>query len=93
MDKIFSARLDEMAIDELNRRTRRLGLSKKQFLEEAIRLRAAQEGTAAGDDVWTETAGAWKRSESAAATFRKARKEFRGAFLRHHRDKHARVRR
>ncbi len=51
MDKIFSARLDEMAIDELNRRTRRLGLSKKQFLEEAIRLRAAQEGTAVSDDV------------------------------------------
>jgi len=38
VDKIFSARLDEMAIDELNRCTRRLGLSKKQFLEEAIVL-------------------------------------------------------
>lgn len=91
MDKVFSARLDEIAIDELNGCARRLGLSKKQFLEEAIRLRARQAGTAVGDDVWAETAGAWKRGESVATTVRKARKAFRGAFLRRHRGKHARL--
>ena len=93
MDKIFSARLDETAIDELNRCARRLGLSKKQFLEEAIRLRTGQAGVAAGADLWAETAGAWKRGEPVAATVRKARKEFRSAFLRHDRGKHARLHR
>ena len=93
MDKVFSARLDETAIDELSRSARQLGLSKKQFLEEAIHLRARQAGAAAGADVWAETAGAWKRGEPVAATVRKARNEFRGAFLRRHRGKHARLHR
>ncbi|MGA2261014.1 MAG: ribbon-helix-helix protein, CopG family [Acidobacteriota bacterium] len=93
MDKVFSARLDETAIDELSRCARQLGLSKKQFLEEAIHLRAGQAGAAAGPDVWAETAGAWKRGEPVAATIRKARNEFRSTFLRHHRGKHARLHR
>ena len=93
MDKVFSARLDERVIDELSRCARQLGLSKKRFLEEAIHLRAGQAGAAAGADVWAETAGAWKRGEPVAATVLKARKEFRSAFLRHHRGKHARVHR
>ena len=93
MDKVFSARLDETAIDELSRCARQLGLSKKQFLEEAIRLRAGQTGTGVGADVWAETAGAWNRGEPVAATIRKARKECRNAFSRHHRGKHARLHR
>ena len=93
MDKVFSARLDETVIDELSRCARQLGVSKKQFLEEAIHLRAGQAGAAAGADVWSETAGAWKRGEPVTSTVRKARNEFRGAFLRHHRGKHARLHR
>ena len=60
MDTVFSARLDETVIDELNRCARQLGLSRKRFLEEASRPRAGQARTAAGADVWAETAGAWK---------------------------------
>ena len=40
MDKIISARLDESAIDEMERVVRRLGSTKKRFIEEATHLRA-----------------------------------------------------
>lgn len=40
MDKVFSARLDERAIQEMTRVAKRLGMTKKEFLESAIRLRA-----------------------------------------------------
>jgi len=91
MQKIFSTRLDEAVIDEMNRATRKLGMSKRQFLEEAIHLRVARLGQDEETDVWAETSGAWQRSEPAAATMRRARRAFRQGFERRHRD--ARVRR
>ena len=39
MQKIFSTRLDEATLDDLERATRQLGMSKRQFIEEAIQLR------------------------------------------------------
>ena len=92
MEKIFSARLDEAVLDELNRVTRRLRMTKKQFLEEAIRLRAHQLGGEADADVWTETSGAWQRAEAPETTIRKARRAFQRSFGRHHRAPHARLR-
>ena len=80
MDKIFSTRLDETILEELNRVTRRLGITKRRFLEEAIRLRAEQLGAADDSDVWTETLGIWRRRESAPAIIRRARAEFRRSF-------------
>ena len=50
MEKIFSARLDEAALDEMERVTRRLKMTKRRFLEEAIHLRAQQLG-GGGTDV------------------------------------------
>ncbi len=85
MDKIFSTRLDEAVLDELNRVTRRLGVTKRRFLEEAIRLRADQSGTTGDADVWAETLGAWRRRESAPAIIARARREFRRSFQRRHR--------
>jgi hypothetical protein len=81
MDKILSARLDESAIEELDRMSRRLGLTKKRFLEEAIRLRAAQ--AAEETDVWSETSGAWRRRESTPTTIRRARRAFEDSAGRH----------
>ena len=93
MDKIFSARLDEAALDEMERVTRRLKITKRKFLEEAIHLRAQQLEGGKSDDVWSETLGAWKRRERPETTIRKAREEFRRNFARHHPGKHAGVRR
>jgi hypothetical protein len=93
MQKIFSTRLEEATLHELERATRKLGISKRQFLEEAIRLRAQEIHRSAAEDVWAETLGTWKRSETPAATIRRARRAFRRTFARHSRSAHARVRR
>lgn len=94
MQKIFSARIDEAVLHELERVTRQRGISKRQFLEEAIREHAA-ELTAPGDsDVWAETLGAWRRREQPETTIRRARQAFRRTFSRRHdRRTDARVRR
>jgi hypothetical protein len=84
MPKVLSARVDESAIDELERTAHQLGISKKQFLEEAIRLRARQAEREGVKDVWSVTLGAWKRRESAKTTVRAARKAFNDSFRRHH---------
>jgi hypothetical protein len=92
LERIFSARLDEAALDEMERVTRRLKMTKRKFLEEAIHLRARQlDG--GGADVWSETLGAWKRKERPETTIRRARREFRQSFARHRREEHARIRR
>ena len=85
MDRIFSTRLDEATLDELSRVARRLGISKRQFLQEAIRLRAQQFNRRDDGDVWEETLGAWRRREGAGSTVRRGRREFRRSFERHHR--------
>jgi hypothetical protein len=83
MDRVLSARIDEAVLDELERTSRRLRMTKKQFLEEAIRLRAANAPGAAREDVWEATCGAWQRRESPAATVRRARRAFESAIQRH----------
>jgi antitoxin component of RelBE/YafQ-DinJ toxin-antitoxin module len=93
MEKIFSARLDEAVLDELDRVTRRLGMTKKQFLQEAIRMRAQQLSDEESMDIWTETLGAWDRREKPETTIRKTREKFTQSFKRHHRGKHARLHR
>jgi hypothetical protein len=85
MDRIFSTRLDEATLDELERVTRRLGITKRRFLQEAIHLRARQPDAVGGTDVWAETLGAWRRRESVPATMRRIRAEFDRSFQRHHR--------
>lgn len=93
MQKIFSARLDEAAIDEMDRVTRKLGISKRQFLEEAIQLRAAGLSREEHGDVWSDTLGAWQRREDGATTIRRARRVFQRSFERHDGVRRARVRR
>ena len=93
MQKIFSARLDEAALDEMDRVTRKLRMSKRQFLEEAIHLRARGLTAEHGDDVWSETLGAWRRDEKPETTIRRARQAFRRTFDRRGASTHARVRR
>jgi hypothetical protein len=93
MDRVFSTRLSEKVLGELERVTRRLGITKKEFLEEAIQLRAAQLEADAGQDVWSETLGAWKRDEPPSEIAATSRQEFERSFDRHRRRPDARVRR
>jgi hypothetical protein len=78
--KVLSARLDEAVVAELGRMVRRLGMTEKQFLEEAIRLRSRQADNAENQDVWADTLGAWKRREKPETTIRKARRAFEESF-------------
>jgi hypothetical protein len=85
MDKVLSARLDETVVDELTRVTKRRGITKKRFLEEAIRKHAARSAGEDAEDVWTETCGAWSRREPVRTTIRRARRATNAAMTRHHR--------
>jgi hypothetical protein len=84
MDKVFSARVDEAVLDEMSRAVRKLGITKRQFLEEAIRLRAQEFAHRETTDIWAETLGAWRRKESPEATIREVRRRFQRSFERHH---------
>ncbi|MBI2896403.1 MAG: hypothetical protein HYY06_22790 [Deltaproteobacteria bacterium] len=84
MEKVFSSRLDEEAIAEMSRVAKRLGMTKKEFLESAIRLRVRELEGETGTDVWEETLGAWDRNESAQTTRRRARAAFERSFRRRH---------
>ena len=82
MDKVVSARIDEAVVDEMERVTHQLGLTKKQFLEDAIRGRARELSAKEMEDVWSATLGAWSRSEKAETTLRRGRKAFSDSFYR-----------
>lgn len=93
MQKVFSTRLDESVLDEMERVTRRLRITKRRFLEEAIHRQAMELSGQEGSDVWTETLGAWRRREKPETTIRRAREAFRAGFERRHRSHDARLRR
>lgn len=85
MQKVFSARIDEAVLNELERVTRQRGISKRQFLEEAVLKHAAEISDQADGDIWSDTLGAWRRREQPGTTIRRARQAFRRSFSRHHR--------
>jgi len=93
MQKILSARLEEAALDEMERAVRKLRITKKRFLEEAIHAHAARTRTAVDVDCWSETLGAWKRPEGPARTVRAVRLAFQRAMERHHVGEDARLHR
>ncbi len=84
MDKVFSTRISESALHELDRLCQRLGRTKKEVIEEAIRLRAAQSENG-GRDVWAETCGAWQRREKPEKTIQRIRKAVEASMIRHRR--------
>ena len=93
MQKIFSTRLDEATLNEMERVTRRLGISKRRLLEDAIQQRVRRLVSEQAADIWADTLGAWQRKEPTGTIIRRARRAFQRGFERHHRAPHARVRR
>jgi hypothetical protein len=84
MDKIFSARLDESVLSELEQVTHHHHMTKKKFLEEAIHSKAQALMESEDNDVWVRTCGAWKRKESAATLVKQIRTKMRKNFQRRH---------
>jgi hypothetical protein len=82
MDKVLSTRLPEEVIDELEEAAQRLGITKKQFIEEAIRLRAREASRERVHEIIARAAGAWKREERPEETIGEITDSFRRAWRR-----------
>ena len=84
MDKVLSTRLDERILAQLEEATRRLRISKKQFLEEAIELRAGEIARSDFADVLASSAGAWAdRPGTTEQIIEEGRESSRGALHQH----------
>ena len=82
MDKVFSARIDESAAASINHLARQLHSTKKQVIERAVALFAAQVEREQQDDLLSQSFGAWNRDESAQETVDTARSVFRNSMQR-----------
>ena len=83
MDKILSARVDETVLNKISFLAQRLHLSKKKVIEGAVQLYAQRMESAGDMNVFTQTSGAWKRSESIDQTVSHAKNAFRKSMERH----------
>ena len=83
MDKILSARIDEAVIRQIGLLARELKTTKKAIIESAVRLYSEQNGMKKRIDIFEQTCGCWKHSESPEETVRQARSAFRKSMERH----------
>jgi hypothetical protein len=86
MSKVLSTRLDDEAIEQLESATKRLGITKKRFLEEAIKMRADLDRQEAFLRTLDHTFGAWVRPDQ---TPEETVREFREASRRDDLDRRA----
>ena len=86
MDKIFSTRLDEDLVRQIDRFVRAKSITKKSLIENALRAYFDQMGERMERDIIERSFGAWKRDESAEETWSRARKTFNEGFKRHGRE-------
>lgn len=83
MDKVISSRVSEAVAHQIELISKRLKISKKKVIEEAVLAYAKQTAREGDLDVFARTSGAWKRQESPATTVKKARKAFQDSMKRH----------
>jgi predicted transcriptional regulator len=77
MDKVFSARIDESVVGCINSLARQLHSTKKQVIERAVELFAAQVEREQKTDVLEQSFGSWVRDESARESVESSRAVFR----------------
>jgi uridine kinase len=77
MDKILSARVDEMVLNKISFLAQRLHVSKKKVIEGAVQMYAQRMESAGDMNVFVQTSGAWKRNESIDQTVTHAKSAFR----------------
>ena len=82
MDKIFSTRLDEDLIRRIDRFVRDRSISKKKFIEKALREYLDHVGEKMEDDIIDSSFGAWERDETPSETWSQARQVFNKGFRR-----------
>jgi predicted transcriptional regulator len=76
MDRILSARIDEVIYRKINDLSQRMHTSKKAVIEKAIDLLGKSFQEEKEIDVFKETSGTWKRDETAEETVSQIRNEF-----------------
>ena len=83
MDQVFSTRLDKDLIKKMNRFIQEKSITKKSFVEKAIRSLLNRKPNEEELDIIDRSFGAWKRYESASETWAKGRKTITGGLDRH----------
>jgi hypothetical protein len=83
MDKILSARVDEVVLNKISFLAQRLHVTKKKVLEGAVQMYAQRMESVGDMDVFAQTSGAWKRKESIDQTVTQAKSAFRKSMKRH----------
>jgi hypothetical protein len=83
MDKVFSTRLDENLINQINIFVKEKSISKKSLVETAIKNYFKHAGSNMNYDILDRSFGAWQRNESAYNTWTGVRETFNKGFRRH----------
>ena len=83
MDKILSARIDEIILNKISFLAQKLHVSKKKVIEGAVQMYAQRMESTGDMSVFEQTSGAWKRNESTDQTVSHAKNAFRKSMVRH----------
>ena len=83
MDKILSARVDEIILNKITFLSQKLHVSKKKVIEGAVQMYAQSMESEGHANVFEQTSGAWKRKESINQTITQAKNTFRKSMERH----------
>ena len=83
MDKIFSTRLDEDLVRQIDRFVRERSITKKSLIEKALRAYLEEMGEKLDHDIVDRSFGAWRRDETAQETWSRAREALSRGFERH----------
>ncbi len=83
MDKILSARVDEVILNKISFLAQKLHVTKKKVIEGAVQMYAQRMESAGDMNVFVQTNGAWKRKESIDQTVTHTKNAFRKSMKRH----------
>lgn len=77
MDKILSARVDEMILNKISFLAQRLHVSKKKVIEGAVQMYAQKMESTGDMNIFEQTSGAWGRNEPVDQTVNHVKSAFR----------------
>ena len=83
MDKVFSTRLDEDLIRQINILATKKSISKKRLIEKALRTYLNNVAETMEHDILDCSFGIWQRDESPEQTISRSRQVFREGLSRH----------
>lgn len=87
MDKIFSTRLDEDLIQQIDRFVKSRSITKKSLVENALRAYIHGLNENLQLNMISQSFGAWQREETPEETLARGKDTFRRGFQRHKRRK------